>query len=232
MSTKWKNLTMSSSYSFSVRYEANLQKKRLNEGTGVYCKVLSSEQLRIRKLIGRNIKTARIENKFSLQQVAEATGYSKSKISEIENGKKEAGAILLYQLADLFLVSPAYFYTGVDPEIGEDAFFNFSKICQDVWKQQSAKYAQACYEILMLSSKSEKVVENLLICASDLVEKSHRLVQINHDGSWQEMKTGNIFIKSLNKFTESLDFAKRVYKENLSAKKKYGSYPQLEMKYD
>lgn len=188
---------------------------------GIYTRIPKREELKIRAMIGRNIRQARIENKLSLQTVADELGYQKSKLSEIENGKKEPGSVLLFQLADLFLVSPSYFYTGVDVEASEEALFDFSRLCQKVWIQQSKQYAVACYRMLIESSRVDSSIEELISSASELIDKGYKMIERNNDGAWQEMKSGNSFLISLNQLSNKLSQAKVAYnlhKRSITAK--------------
>lgn len=216
------------------RIENNaITKKSTLKVNGLYVKRYTKEQERIKRLIGRNIRKARMENHLSLQRVADEIGYSKSKLSEIENGKKEAGSVLLHQLADLFLVSPNYFHEGINPDIDldEDVFFNFSSICKQVWETQTKSYAKACFEILQLSYDSEKFIENLAQAGFDLIEKSESMIASNLNGAWQEMKYGNAFNRALNIFKNKLLEAQQTQRNHLLAKKQklYEQFTQTKL---
>ena len=78
--------------------------------------------------IGRRLKAVRIILGLSIEKISESTGFSKSLISEAENGYKKPSAIYLYGLLDLFGVNINYilkgdgvmFLTGGFSEVGED----------------------------------------------------------------------------------------------------------------
>lgn len=62
--------------------------------------------------IGRRLKQVRGELKLTLNHISETTGFSKSLISEFENGKKKPSTIYLYGLVHNYRVDVHYVLTG------------------------------------------------------------------------------------------------------------------------
>jgi len=62
--------------------------------------------------IGKRLKAVRTALDFSIEKIALTTGFSKSLISEAENGRKKPSSVYLFGLLDQFKVNINYILTG------------------------------------------------------------------------------------------------------------------------
>ncbi len=62
--------------------------------------------------IGRRLKLVRVSLGLSIDKISKKTGFSKSLISEAENGRKKPSSIYLFGLLDQFKVNVNYVLTG------------------------------------------------------------------------------------------------------------------------
>ena len=65
---------------------------------------------KIQNEIGRRLKTLRLENNFTQEEVAFAVKVSRDHLSNIENGKYPINIKTLYKLATFFKVEMKYFF--------------------------------------------------------------------------------------------------------------------------
>ena len=63
--------------------------------------------------VGRRIRVLREKNGWTQQQLADMTGIGRVHVSELENGKREAGLRMLEKLADSFELTVAGFLDEV-----------------------------------------------------------------------------------------------------------------------
>lgn len=188
----------------------------------MYKRIPRQEELRLRRVIGGNIKKARVGMGLSLEDVARELGYSKSKLSEMENGLKEPNAVLLGRLAELFLVSPAYFYNGKEADIAEEMLFDLKRVSAAMWLEQGQKAAKAMAYIWAAAFPALKPMQDLVDEVEAFVQQSQRMINQNHDGAWQDMKGGHNFVIRLGHLRQRLNLAKaalhnkkRMDKENM-----------------
>jgi transcriptional regulator with XRE-family HTH domain len=61
----------------------------------------------MRKLVGRNVKRARLARKLTQEVLAERTGRTQQYISGLESGKRNPTIIVLFELSQVLGVTPA-----------------------------------------------------------------------------------------------------------------------------
>jgi len=62
--------------------------------------------------IGKRLKIVRVNLGLSIEKISKVTGFSKSLISEAENGRKKPSSVYLFGLLDQFKVNVNYILTG------------------------------------------------------------------------------------------------------------------------
>jgi len=65
----------------------------------------------MRKLVGRNVKRARLMRKLTQEVLAEQTGRTQQYISGLESGKRNPTIIVLFEISQVLGVSPAELLT-------------------------------------------------------------------------------------------------------------------------
>jgi transcriptional regulator with XRE-family HTH domain len=63
--------------------------------------------------VGRKIRTLRESRGWTQQQLADMTGIGRVHVSELENGKREAGLRMLERLAETFEMSVEELFRGI-----------------------------------------------------------------------------------------------------------------------
>ena len=63
----------------------------------------------VKKLIGRKLKSTRLRNDMTIQELAESSGVSSNMISRIERGLTTPSVEIIVKLADAFGMSISYF---------------------------------------------------------------------------------------------------------------------------
>jgi transcriptional regulator with XRE-family HTH domain len=61
----------------------------------------------MRKLVGRNVRSARTARRMTQEQLAEQAGFSQQYISELECGRRNPTVVTLYELAQVLHSTPA-----------------------------------------------------------------------------------------------------------------------------
>lgn len=174
-----------------------------------FVRELKVDELKERRIIGQNIKNARISQNMTLDYVARELRFPKSKLSEVEAGAINLNAVLLGRLADILMVSPSYFFNGKESEIGREKLFDFSRVCQKNWEKATEKYAEACFEILAGAFPASEELEKFLNCSEEFIARSRNLIDKNRDEAWQDMKGGSNFEILLNHFSYHYRMAKQ-----------------------
>ena len=60
----------------------------------------------MRKLVGRNVRAARVERGMTQEELAEASGFTQQYISGLECGRRNPTIVSLYELAHALEVTP------------------------------------------------------------------------------------------------------------------------------
>jgi transcriptional regulator with XRE-family HTH domain len=61
----------------------------------------------MRKLVGRNVRAARVTRGLTQEQLAEASGFSQQYISGLEQGLRNPTVVTLYEIATVLQVLPS-----------------------------------------------------------------------------------------------------------------------------
>lgn len=188
----------------------------------VYARQYSKEETQIAQRIGRNIRKAREESGLSLDAVAQTLRQPKSKLCEIEQGKKVANAILVARLAELFDVSVAYLYSGRDMTVGEELFFDVNKMIAPIKVKMERDFAIYVAKICAAAFPAENQTQKLCDEMQITIERFQRMIQLNEDGAWQDMKGGRAFETQMNKIAANLNEVRKAISLQRRAKKEVG----------
>lgn len=60
----------------------------------------------MRKLVGRNVRAARVERGRTQERLADVSGFSQQYISDLERGRRNPTIVSLYELAQALSVTP------------------------------------------------------------------------------------------------------------------------------
>ena len=60
----------------------------------------------MRKLVGRNVRAARVERGMTQERLADVSGFSQQYISDLERGRRNPTIVSLYELAHALSVTP------------------------------------------------------------------------------------------------------------------------------
>ena len=60
----------------------------------------------MRKLVGRNVRAARVERGMTQERLADVSGFSQQYISDLERGRRNPTIVSLYELAQALAVTP------------------------------------------------------------------------------------------------------------------------------
>jgi transcriptional regulator with XRE-family HTH domain len=60
----------------------------------------------MRKLVGRNVRAARVERGMTQERLADVSGFSQQYISDLERGRRNPTIVSLYELAQALSVTP------------------------------------------------------------------------------------------------------------------------------
>ena len=60
----------------------------------------------MRKLVGRNVRVARVERGMTQERLADVSGFSQQYISDLERGRRNPTIVSLYELAQALSVTP------------------------------------------------------------------------------------------------------------------------------
>lgn len=71
----------------------------------------------MRKIVGQNFARLRKTSGLTQEQISELTGFSQQYLSGLERGARNPTVITLYELAQVFNVSPVEFFSS--PEVGD-----------------------------------------------------------------------------------------------------------------
>lgn len=186
----------------------------------MYRRIPRQEEARICEAIGKNIRKAREEMRMTLTDVAKRLDYPKSKLSEIENGKKEPTAILLAIMAELFDVSVLFFYTGNDESVFNEKLFDMRRVLQPLREEMNSHLSRVALEIWAKQFPSAEETANLVEAAENMTAQGLKMIERNRDDAWQDIKGGvnfEIQLKCLRnavkKHKSSVHYAQRVRKE-------------------
>ena len=102
-------------------------------------------------VIGRRIKTLRLEYKMTQEQLADILDLSVAYLSRVERGCSSINLKRLTQIAEVFNTSPGYLLTGSNMNSKEYLRKDFTEILNQCSPQQQ----KLIYEILVLISKVE-----------------------------------------------------------------------------
>lgn len=114
--------------------------------------------------IGRRLKIVRVNLGLTIDKISKVTGFSKSLISEAENGRKKPSSVYLFGLLDQFKVNVNYILTGngqmfldqsssMDEEVRE-LFYMLEKV-------NLVKYAVLGF-FIEYKTRNKDVIEELL----------------------------------------------------------------------
>lgn len=195
----------------------------------VFVKVPREVDLYWRRVIGGNVKKARVENKLSLKKVSEYTGVAESKLCEMEKGDKSIPSELLHQLGELYLVSPAYFFSGVESGIEEERLFNFNRASQKIWAHATQQYALAVFQTMTVAMHGQDMSAELLEAVGHLLAQAERMIELNQDDAWQQMRGGTLFVTELNRVKKKYQRALLVHSNAQHMAKKAKEQVQLEL---
>jgi transcriptional regulator with XRE-family HTH domain len=65
----------------------------------------------MRKLVGRNVRAARVERGMTQERFAELSGFSQQYISDLERGRRNPTIVSLHELAQALDVTPIQLLT-------------------------------------------------------------------------------------------------------------------------
>lgn len=65
----------------------------------------------MRKLVGRNVRAARVDRGMTQEQFAEVSGFSQQYISDLERGRRNPTIVSLHELAQALDVTPVQLLT-------------------------------------------------------------------------------------------------------------------------
>lgn len=65
----------------------------------------------MRKLVGRNVRAARVERGMTQERFAEVSGFSQQYISDLERGRRNPTIVSLHELAQALDVTPVQLLT-------------------------------------------------------------------------------------------------------------------------
>jgi putative toxin-antitoxin system, antitoxin component, xre family len=163
------------------------------------------------KTLAENIKKARIQSGYTIAQVAEELHRSKGELSQVESNKRPPSALLLGELAELFDVSVAYFYSGHEADVGEEKYFEISRMIipmrKELDKHAALLIRQYCTKAFPASDEFIKLVDE----ANTFIQQADKLIGRNYDGAWQEMKGGNHFETSLKHLAHRVRTAREAH---------------------
>lgn len=60
----------------------------------------------MRKLVGRNVRAARVARGMTQEKLADVSGFSQQYISDLERGRRNPTVVSLYELAEALTVTP------------------------------------------------------------------------------------------------------------------------------
>ncbi len=60
----------------------------------------------MRKLVGRNVRAARVDRGMTQEKLADVSGFSQQYISDLERGRRNPTVVSLYELAEALSVTP------------------------------------------------------------------------------------------------------------------------------
>ena len=60
----------------------------------------------MRKLVGRNVRAARVARGMTQEKLADVSGFSQQYISDLERGRRNPTVVSLYELAEALAVTP------------------------------------------------------------------------------------------------------------------------------
>lgn len=60
----------------------------------------------MRKLVGRNVRAARVDRGMTQEKLADVSGFSQQYISDLERGRRNPTVVSLYELAQALSVTP------------------------------------------------------------------------------------------------------------------------------
>ena len=197
----------------------------------MYQRNYTREELNLSIILGKNIRKAREEMNMNLQEVSTALKYPKSKLSEIENGKKIPNAVLLGRLSELFEVSVSFFYTGNETDVGMEKYFDVARMFVSFKKEINTvvalKIKQFCINAFPNQSASEELIQE----AEEFAKQARRMIANNNlsDGAWQDMKGGTNFEIKLGHLESKLRVAKDAMHLQKRAKKQLDESIQMEL---
>ena len=65
----------------------------------------------MRKLVGRNVRAARVDRGMTQERFAEVSGFSQQYISDLERGRRNQTIVSLHELAQALDVTPVHLLT-------------------------------------------------------------------------------------------------------------------------
>jgi transcriptional regulator with XRE-family HTH domain len=101
--------------------------------------------------VGRKLKEIRTEQRFSQTDIAQRIGLSFQQVQKYEIGSNRIAASRLFELAQIFDVSPAYFFTGLHhnansdetrPDSGKDIMRALEQIKDDALKSRIVTFIE------------------------------------------------------------------------------------------
>lgn len=189
------------------------------------------EELKFAMILGKNIRKAREEMNMNLQEVSTHLRYPKSKLSEIENGKKIPNAVLMGQLSELFEVSVSYFYTGNETDVGIEKYFDVARMFHSFKTELNAHVALKIKQFCIHAFPNQSASEELIHEVEEFTKQSRRMIANNNapDGAWQEMKGGTNFEIKLGHLESKLLMAKDAMNLQKRAKRQLDENTQLEL---
>lgn len=114
--------------------------------------------------IGERLRKVRLSLNFSIMKISDLTGFSKSLISDIENGKKKPSSIYLFGLVTLFKINTNYILTGegsvfLDEPPGYDR--DIGEMVELMQKVDLVKYSMLSF-FIDFKTRNKDVIDVLL----------------------------------------------------------------------
>lgn len=177
--------------------------------------------------IGANIRKAREEMGVSLNEMARDLKQPKCKIHNIETGKISCSAPLLAKIAQYLDVSVIYLYSGEEMGAGEELFFDVSRAIAPIKKEMDKHFAALLTQYAATMFPNQEKTNVLTDEVLNTVAQFARLVQVNEQTAWQDIKGGHKFEAQMQKLARLADDANRAYSLNNRARKELNLKAQL-----
>ena len=177
--------------------------------------------------IGANIRKAREEMGVSLNEMARDLRQPKCKIHNIETGKISCSAPLLAEIAGYLDVSVVYLYSGKEMSVSEELFFDASRTIAPLKLEMDKHFAETLTKFAALMFPVQDKSTSLAQEVMNITAQFSRLVQLNEQGAWQDMKGGQKFEAQMQKLSRLADETTKAATLKNRAKKELNEQAQL-----